>query len=116
MKSTDAACSVAPAVEDLDSFEDPSLDDLARTRDECVGELVLETAVTPTDVELWAIEADADLLSAELALVDAETDWYRSPGPETAAAYLAAVAEVLDLHELYGYARGPGRLLVGEVA
>ncbi len=64
----------------------------------------------PLDAELWEIEAEADLLAAELALVDAESAWYRNPTPETAADYLDAVAEVIDLHTLYGY--GPARSLV----
>ena len=63
----------------------------------------LDSIAGPSDAELWAIEAEAELLAAELALVDAEAAWYRRPDPNTAAEYLAAVGEVLDLHSLYGY-------------
>lgn len=60
----------------------------------------IEELTGPSDADLWAIEAEADLLAAELALVDAEAAWYAHPGPETAADYLAAVTEVVDLHDL----------------
>ena len=58
---------------------------------------------SPTDSELWAIEVEAELLTAQLATADAETAWYRRPDPETAADYLAAVTEMTDLHSFYGH-------------
>lgn len=54
----------------------------------------------PTDEELWAIEADGELLAGELALVDAECAWFAQPGPDTAADVLQAVIDLVDLHDL----------------
>ena len=52
----------------------------------------------PTVAELRAIEAEEELLMAELALVDAETAWHSRPSLDTAAGYLAALTLVLDLY------------------
>lgn len=54
----------------------------------------------PTPAELLAIEAEADVLAAEMALIDAEMAWLRDPGPATSAAYLAAVLDLVDLLDL----------------
>jgi hypothetical protein len=54
----------------------------------------------PTDAELWGIEADAELLAAELALVDAEIAWFTQPSCATAADFLRALVDLADLHDL----------------
>ncbi|MEM9654011.1 MAG: hypothetical protein AAGA65_18100 [Actinomycetota bacterium] len=59
----------------------------------------LDEIPEPTDHELWAIEADAELLVAELALVEAETALFARPGNATTAAYLRALLDVVDLHD-----------------
>lgn len=55
----------------------------------------------PSDVELWAVEVEDDLLVASLALVDAELEWFERPSPDSAAGLLEAVAEVVDLREQF---------------
>ncbi len=59
---------------------------------------------SPTDTELWAVEPAAELISAELAVDDAESAWFERPNPATAAAYLSALADLADLRELYALA------------
>ncbi len=54
----------------------------------------------PTDSELWAIEAEADLLATELALVDAESTWCRERSTESAADVLRALLDLVDLRDL----------------
>lgn len=59
----------------------------------------LDDMAEPTVVDLRAIDAEADLLAAELALVDAECAWFSRPGPISAADYLRALAALADLHD-----------------
>jgi len=54
----------------------------------------------PTDAELRAIEAEAELLAADLAAIDAESAWLRDPSPGTAARYISALLELIDLVDL----------------
>ncbi len=59
----------------------------------------LDEIPEPTDAELSAIEADGDLERAEVALVDAEAALFARPNNATAAAYLQALLDVVDLHD-----------------
>lgn len=59
--------------------------------------------LSPTHPKLWAIETETMLLVAEHALVDAESAWYSYPCPGTAADYLEALVEVVDLLDFYGH-------------
>ena len=61
----------------------------------------------PTPAELWAIEAEAELLAAELALVEAEARWFSNPRASTAAAYLQALIDVADLHDFTDHEPAP---------
>lgn len=63
----------------------------------------LELLDGPTNAELWAIEADTELLDAEVALVDAETAWLTDASPRNSAAYLQALLDVVDLQEMVGH-------------
>lgn len=63
----------------------------------------LQDLAGPTDAELWIIEADAELTTAELALVDAEIAWLSRPTPKTAADYFQALVDLADLHDLYDH-------------
>ena len=58
---------------------------------------VFEDLVGPTVAELLEIEAEAELLSAGVASIDAELAWLMRPCPATAARLLAALAVVVDL-------------------
>ncbi len=59
----------------------------------------LDEISEPSDSELFAIEAEDELLAAELTLVEAETALLARPGNATAAAYLQALLDVVDLHD-----------------
>ncbi len=63
----------------------------------------LELLDGPSNSELWAIEADDELLDAEVALVDAEAAWLTDPSPRTSAAYLQALLDVVDLQAMVGH-------------
>lgn len=56
------------------------------------------TLLEPTDADLAAIEAYADVTDAEVALVDAECRWHTTPTPWTAADVLAAIGHLTDLY------------------
>ncbi len=56
----------------------------------------------PPESQLWAIEAETELLAAELALADAELAWSLRPNPMSAACYLESLAAVTDLWESFG--------------
>ncbi len=60
---------------------------------------LLNEVPEPSDAELWAIECEADLQAAELALVDAEVALLTSPSNVTAVVYLRALLDVVDLHD-----------------
>lgn len=71
----------------------------------------LDSVEGPSDAELWAIELEADVLGAELRLVDAEAALAARPGRSAIAAYLQALLDVVDLHEFTdqgGSAVAPG--------
>jgi len=53
----------------------------------------------PSDAELWAIEQEGEVLSAELRLVDAEARLAASPSRAAAASFLQALLDVVDLHD-----------------
>jgi hypothetical protein len=53
----------------------------------------------PTKAELWAIEAEAEVLMAELTLVDAETALFAQPSKTAASAYLQALLDLVDLQD-----------------
>ena len=66
-------------------------------------QIPLELLDGPTDSELWAIEAEAELLDAEVALVDAEAAWLTERSPRAAAAHLQALLDVVDLRHMAGH-------------
>jgi hypothetical protein len=59
----------------------------------------LDDIPEPNAAELWAIEADAGVLLAELALVDAETALFARPSNAAASTYLRALLDLVDLHD-----------------
>lgn len=60
--------------------------------------LPLDLLEGPSDDEIWAIEAESELLEAEVALVDAEAAWLAEPSPRSAAEYVQALLDVVDVH------------------
>lgn len=62
----------------------------------------LDGVSEPTACELWAIELEDKLLSAELALLDAEAVLFGCPSNFAAARYLRALLDVVDLYDLAG--------------
>ncbi len=59
----------------------------------------LDEVPEPTETELWAIEAEADLLVAELALLEAEATLLARPSNAAVAAFLRVLLDVVDLHD-----------------
>lgn len=63
----------------------------------------LDRTIEPTETELWAIEAEAQELAAELTLAGAEAAFYERPNADTAAAYVRALLDLVDLHDFAGH-------------
>lgn len=60
----------------------------------------LDKIPDPTDAELWVIELRGQVLSVELALLDAEEAFFGRPSSHAAARYLSALLDVVDHRDM----------------